>query len=167
MLKPANTASASNCPTVPMHGAGTAGQPDYAMNLGRDSMRDASGTVSLKAAANRYFSRDGARDTRGASRPQALKRIVPSANTSGTPVPDPFDAIERAAIQAEGQSVRRLRKRHVSWSRADDEPAPGDYCGCCAGQLFWSDTDPPRGWCCTTCHPPCHKQPGTFRVVAT
>jgi len=77
------------------------------------------------------------------------------------------DPVERAAIQAEAQPVRRIRKRPVSWARADDEPAPGDYCGCCSGSLFWSDTDPPRGWCCTTCHPPCHLQVGQFRVLAT
>ena len=77
------------------------------------------------------------------------------------------DSVERAAIQAEDQPVRRLRKRPISWARADDEPAPGDFCGCCSGSLWWSDTDPPHSWCCTTCHPPAHLQIGQFRVVAT
>lgn len=86
---------------------------------------------------------------------------------SVTPSPDVFAAIERAAIQAEAIPVRLLRKRPVSWARAEDEPADGDFCGCCAGSLWWSDTDPPRGWCCTTCHPPCDLQAGQFRVVAT
>ncbi len=77
------------------------------------------------------------------------------------------DPVERAAIQAETIPARRERKRPVSWARAKDYPAPGDFCGCCAGQLWWSDTDPPRGWCCCTCHPPAHLQAGQFRVVAT
>ena len=76
------------------------------------------------------------------------------------------DPIERAAIEAEDKPARRVRKRPVSWARSDDEPAPGDFCGCCAGLLWWSNTDPPRGWCCCTCHPPAHLQPGQFRVVA-
>jgi len=77
------------------------------------------------------------------------------------------DPIERAAIQAEAMPVRRTRKRMMSWAQAEDIPKPGDYCGCCSGSLWWSDTDPPRGWCCTTCHPPCHLQAGQFRAVAT
>ena len=77
------------------------------------------------------------------------------------------DPIERAAIQAEALPVRRIRKRPVSWARPDDEPAPGDYCGCCSGLLWWIDTDPPRGWRCACCYPPCHLQAGQFRAVAT
>ncbi len=85
------------------------------------------------------------------------------ANDKGASV----DPVERAAIQAEAVPVLRLRKRHVSWSNAGDEPAPGDYCGCCSGQLFWCDTDPPRGWRCCRCHRPCLLEAGQFRVVAT
>ncbi len=100
------------------------------------------------------------------ARPQIVK-IVNNVS-GGEPENDAaFEAAERAAIQAEAVPVRRLRKRHVSWSRAEDEPAPGDYCGCCSGQLFWCKTDPPRGWRCSTCHPPCHLLAGQFRVVAT
>jgi hypothetical protein len=43
-----------------------------------------------------------------------------------------YEATERAAIQAEAMPARRHRKRPVSWARPDDEPMPGDYCGCCA-----------------------------------
>ena len=76
------------------------------------------------------------------------------------------DLVERAAIQAEAMPVRRERKRPVSWAPAEDCPAPGDFCGGCAGQLWWRDTDPPRGWCCCACHPPAHLLPEQFRVVA-
>lgn len=80
---------------------------------------------------------------------------------------DAFEAIERSAIQAEALPARRERKRPVSWARAEDCPAPGDFCGCCAGQLWWSDTALPRGWRCCTCHPPVHLEDGQFRVAAS
>lgn len=84
------------------------------------------------------------------------------------PLPNLFDdAVERAAIQAEGNPVRWERKRPVSWARTEDHLAPGDYCGCCAGLLWWTHTDPPRGWNCCGCNPPAHSQAGQFRVVAT
>ena len=112
-------------------------------------------------------------DTMGAKAPETAQSvhsvksvIVAKAGETASP-PFVTDRVERAAIQAEAIPVRRIRKRPVSWARADDEPASGDYCGCCSGSLFWSDTDPPRGWCCTTCHPPCHLQADLFRVVAT
>jgi hypothetical protein len=77
------------------------------------------------------------------------------------------DAVERAAIRAEALLVRRTRKRMVSWSNPADLPQPGDYCGCCSGALWWTDAATPRGWCCTTCHPPVHLEAGQFRVVGT
>lgn len=77
------------------------------------------------------------------------------------------DAVERAAIRAEALPVRRTRKRMVSWADPADVPQPGDYCGCCSGALWWTDATPPRGWCCTTCHPPAHLEAGQFRVAAT
>ncbi len=91
------------------------------------------------------------------------------ANDNAEPGDRPFvnDPVERAAIQAEAMPVQRIRKRMVSWTRPDDVPQQGDYCGCCSGSLFWSDTYLPRGWCCTQCHPPVHLQAGQFRVMAT
>ena len=92
-----------------------------------------------------------------------------TAAKAGEIISPPFvnDPIERAAIQAEGLPVRRIRKRMMSWARAEDEPQPGDYCGCCEGQLWWTESEGSRGWCCCRCHPPCHLQPGEFRAVAT
>lgn len=118
-----------------------------------------------------YKSRAISRDTvdTADNAPPKTGLVPGSVNTVNSVMasPEVFAAIECAAIQAEGLPVRRERKRPVSWAQVEDEPAPGDFCGCCAGALWWSDTDPPRGWCCTICHPPCHLQPGQFRVVAT
>ena len=75
------------------------------------------------------------------------------------------DPIERAAIQAEadGKPVQRLRSRYVG----DNEPQPGDYCGCCHSSLWWTEAEEPKGWRCSRCHPPANLQAGHFRVVAT
>ena len=73
------------------------------------------------------------------------------------------DPEERAAIQAGAMPVRHLRPRVAG----QGQPQPGDYCGCCRGQLWWAETDTPKGWRCCRCHPPGHLQAGQFRAVAT
>ena len=87
------------------------------------------------------------------------------AELAGDDAPFVNDPIERAAIQAEaeGLPVRHLRSRYVG----DNEPQPGDYCGCCHASLWWTETEEPKGWRCSRCHPPAHLQVGHFRVVAT
>lgn len=75
--------------------------------------------------------------------------------------PDP------TATQTEPVSLPSMRKRPVSWSRAAGDPQPGDHCGCCVGRLWWTETEDPKGWRCTACHPPAHLQAGEFRAVAT
>lgn len=77
------------------------------------------------------------------------------------------DPEERAAIVAEDMPVRHTRKRMVSWADPDDEPQPGDCCGCCSGALWWTGTPAPDGWACCWCHPPAHLQPPEYRVIAT
>lgn len=147
----ADNASTPKAPNPPKH----ASQPRH--GLGGLAGLGAGAADNSSPATGRLVGLGGL----GASTPQ---------NSNSAPSDDrPFaaDPVERAAIQAEAMPVRRLRKRMVSWEQADDEPQPGDFCGCCCGSLFWSDTDPPRGWCCTTCHPPVHLQAGQFRVVAT
>jgi len=77
------------------------------------------------------------------------------------------DAIERAAIQAEALPVRRLHKRMVSWANMNDNPMPGDFCGCCFGALWWTAAPKANGWCCARCHPPAHLEAGQYEVRAT
>lgn len=73
------------------------------------------------------------------------------------------DPIERAAIEAEAMPVRRLRAR----AAGTGQPQPGDFCGCCAGAVWWIEAEAPKGWRCCCCHPPAHLQPGQFRALAT
>ena len=88
-------------------------------------------------------------------------------DNTGQAVPFADDAEERAAIEAEDMPVRRTRKRMVSWANPDDEPQPGDCCGCCSGALWWTSSPAPDGWACCWCHPPAHLAAGQFHVVAT
>jgi hypothetical protein len=80
-------------------------------------------------------------------------------------IPFADDPEERAAIEAEALPVRRLRPR----AAGPGQPQPGDYCGCCKGSLWWTETEAetPKGWRCCCCHPPAHLAPGQFRAVAT
>jgi hypothetical protein len=77
------------------------------------------------------------------------------------------DPVEFAAIQAGDRPVRHVRNRMTSWADVADEPMPGDFCGCCAGILWWTKTAAPLGWRCTWCHPPNDLPAGQFRVPAT
>jgi hypothetical protein len=107
--------------------------------------------------------------------PHALPRHKGAIDTNGTidkggnsenrPFVD--DPEERAAIQAEALPVQRRRKRMMSWAQPEDVPKPGDYCGCCEGQIWWTSAPVADGWCCCRCHPPACMEPGTFRAVAT
>jgi hypothetical protein len=111
-------------------------------------------------------------ETEGETSPNTIRLIVSRQShtdetNESTSQPFVDDPAERAAIQAEAMPVRRIRKRMMSWARADDEPQPGDYCGCCKGSLWWTETETPKGWRCHWCHPPVHLPPGAFRVVAT
>jgi hypothetical protein len=78
-----------------------------------------------------------------------------------------LDAIERAAIASEHRPVERVRARMTSWSDHSDEPVTGDHCGCCKGQLWWSEADISNGWRCAVCHPHSHLAAYQIRAVAT
>ncbi len=66
-------------------------------------------------------------------------------------------------IEREAMPVRHLRPR----AAGHGHPQPGDYCGCCKGSLWWTETETPKGWRCCCCHPPAHLEPGQFRAMAT
>lgn len=127
--------------------AQSADRPPYGSN-------GTKGTIGIKP--NQKIAPEGEADTARFSRAHA--RAYWSTNPH---------APEQAAPQTKPGAARRLNKRSPSWSSPNDEPQAGDFCACCEGSRWWSDTDPPRGWCCTTCHPPCHLQAAEFRVVAT
>jgi hypothetical protein len=169
-------AAMKNCLIVPTTGSGTIETIKSSPETGRDNSRNSNETISLKALANRHLPRDKARDISETNKREGAAPIASCppfvSSRDGTVKPPapcecPEDAIERAAIQAEDTPARRLRKRDVSWSRSDDAPAPGDYCACCSGSLWWTETAVSSGWRCCQCHPSAHLQAAQLTVVAT
>jgi hypothetical protein len=143
--------------------------------LSEVNLPDAVSADSVDSPQNRP---NGSKDTNGKgdfndNHPQAMPVQARANGTIGTidkgEIGDnrPFadDPEERAAIEAEALPVRRLRPR----AAGPGQPQPGDYCGCCKGSLWWTETEAetPKGWRCCCCHPPAHLAPGQFRAVAT
>jgi hypothetical protein len=58
-------------------------------------------------------------------------------------------------------------QRPVSWADPADVPYASCFCSCCKGQLWWCETVEPKGWRCSTCHPPDHLLPGQVWEVRT
>lgn len=78
------------------------------------------------------------------------------------------DAVAIPSVNAVLTEAGRLPPEHIArlqrppaWSRPEDAPTPGAWCGCCgrftrSGGRWWCKADAPSGWCCWTCHPPPH-----------
>ena len=57
---------------------------------------------------------------------------------------------------------RQALARPPSWSNPADPPQRGAFCSTCGGQRFWIEREntrvkpavKPKGWRCSTCHPP-------------
>jgi hypothetical protein len=54
---------------------------------------------------------------------------------------------------AEGYRQSALQ-RPPSWADLIAPPMRGCFCSCCKGQRWWRECDAPKGWRCSTCHPP-------------
>lgn len=79
-------------------------------------------------------------------------------------------AEERAAIMAEGSGDPAAAVAHempVSWANPTIEPTPGARCRCCQGTSWWCEAVEPRGWRCSSCHPPTHLPADRRRTVRT
>ena len=108
--------------------------------------------------------------------------------------PDPDLAHERAEISAAlaaeargdfGRPVAEGRHRAAlagflaaglqrppGWSDPASVPPPGAWCSCCgrlhrSGGWWWREAAAPKGWRCTTCHPPVHLSPNDVVDVRT
>jgi hypothetical protein len=53
--------------------------------------------------------------------------------------------------------------RQPSWSDITDVPDAADTCSACRGSSWWTERHNPRGWRCSTCHPPLHLAPDAVR----
>jgi hypothetical protein len=47
-------------------------------------------------------------------------------------------------------------QRPPSWPDPAAVLSTGAWCSCCRGSQWWREAEHPRGWRCSTCHPPLH-----------
>ena len=59
------------------------------------------------------------------------------------------------------------RGRPPSWADPGALPASGCFCTCCKGQRWWRECEAPKGWRCSTCHPPDHLPPDAVTEMRT
>ncbi|MBS3022815.1 hypothetical protein [Acidiphilium multivorum] len=66
-----------------------------------------------------------------------------------------YQGEERAAVIAEGDPAAVVpHDMPVSWVDPTIQPTPGARCRCCRGASWWCEAARPKGWRCSTCHPP-------------
>ena len=73
-------------------------------------------------------------------------------------------ATERAISAA---YISASLQRPPSWSDPVAVPSRGCFCSCCKGQRWWCEREAPKGWRCSTCHPPSHLTPDAVTKVRT
>jgi hypothetical protein len=54
-----------------------------------------------------------------------------------------------------------------SWADLATLPSRGCFCTCCKGQRWWRECEAPKGWRCSTCHPPDHLPPDAVTEMRT
>jgi hypothetical protein len=86
---------------------------------------------------------------------------VVNAGASGC---DQAAATERAISAA---YIRFSLQRPPSRSDPVALPSRGCFCSCCKGQRWWCEREAPKGWRCSTCHPPSHLTPDAVTEVRT
>ena len=59
------------------------------------------------------------------------------------------------------------RGRPPSWADPTTPPSRGRFCKCCKGQRWWREREAPKGWRCSTCHPPDHLPQGAVTEMRT
>jgi hypothetical protein len=89
---------------------------------------------------------------------------LPRAAEPTPPQPSRADAA-RAALVA-GLHVA-ARGRPPSWADLATLPSRGCFCTCCKGQRWWRECEAPKGWRCSTCHPPDHLPPDAVTEMRT
>jgi hypothetical protein len=63
--------------------------------------------------------------------------------------------------------TRAIMQRPPSWADSEVVPSPGSHCSCCKSQRWWREREAPKGWRCSTCHPPRHLIPDAVAEVRT
>jgi hypothetical protein len=140
-------------PAVPVPKSGTVGQSTGGTDISRTDCGTVSGTMSLKALANRVLMRDKAWDTKRDSAAQAPLITVPAARSRET------------SIGTDPRWQADALRMPPSWADASGPPPAGAWCACCKGQRWWCEAIAPSGWRCRACHPPDHLGADDVREV--
>lgn len=82
------------------------------------------------------------------------------------PLPEPRREDAAQATMVAGLLVA-ARRRPPSWADPTALPSRGCCCTCCKGQRWWRESEAPRGWRCSICHPPDHFPPDAVTEVRT
>ena len=92
---------------------------------------------------------------------------IEAGEVSSDPAPGVQVPVQFAPTDAlDGLRLAALR-RPVSWADPAARPSQGCYCSCCRGQRWWCEREAPKGWRCSTCHPPAGAKPGEVVEVRT
>ena len=78
------------------------------------------------------------------------------------------DRAARSRASRNGRwTARAARRRPPSWADPAALPSRGCFCTCCKGQRWWRECEAPKGWRCSTCHPPDHLTAKYMRTLNT
>ena len=91
-----------------------------------------------------------------APEPPRTPKPVPSLRSMAelsTPDCGRGDAAQAAMVAGLLVAARHLPP---SWADPTSPPSRGYFCSCCKGQRWWRERAAPKGWRCSTCHPPDH-----------
>jgi hypothetical protein len=76
----------------------------------------------------------------------AVDRAAMAMRLSGTAPP--------AEVATATSPLVAARRRPPSWADPTALPPRECICRCCQGQRWWCERESPKGWRCSTCHPP-------------
>jgi hypothetical protein len=88
-------------------------------------------------------------------------------NAADRPLGNELSTVSAVSRAAKVVNAVAFLQRPPSWSDLVALPSRGCSCSCCKGQRWWCEREAPKGWRCSTCHPPSHMTPGAVTEVRT
>ena len=98
--------------------------------------------------------------------PRAPEPTPPQPSLANVSTQDLARADAAQAALVAGLRVA-ARGRPPSWADPTALPSHGCFCTCCKGQRWWRECEAPKGWRCSTCHPPDHLPPDAVTEMRT
>jgi hypothetical protein len=98
--------------------------------------------------------------------PRTPELIPPLPSLANLSTQDRTRADDARAALVAGLHVA-ARGRPPSWADLATLPSRGCFCTCCKGQRWWRECETPKGWRCSTCHPPDHLPPDAVTEMRT